>query len=254
MKLIKKSSLLLLVAIVILFTNQVANAQEERDKINFDASVDLMSRFIWRGLNLGGSSPSIQPCLELNAGNFSVGSWAALSTNSLVTNQEVDLYASYTIADMFSITLMDYFTFSEDSASYRYFDLNKDETSHVLELSVEYLGTEKVPLNLLIATNIYGNDAKRMDGSNLFSTYIEAGYSFDIKETSCNAFLGYTPTKPDLENGMPGYYGDDAGIINLGISAEKEIKITDHFCLPLKASLITNPQAENIFLVVGVTL
>lgn len=106
----------------------------------------------------------------------------------------------------------------------------------------------------MVATNIYGDDAKRNDGSNLFSTYIEAGYCFEVGETSCNAFLGYTPTKPDLENELTGYYGDDAGIINLGISAEKEIKITDHFSLPIKASLITNPQAENIFLVVGVSL
>jgi len=130
----KRSSLLLLVVIAILMTTNPINAQEDSDKLNLDVSVDLMSRYIWRGSNLGGSSPSIQPCIELNTGNFSVGSWAAISTHSLFTNQEVDLYASYTIANMLSITLMDYFTFSEDSNSHRYYEFNKDETSHIVEL------------------------------------------------------------------------------------------------------------------------
>jgi hypothetical protein len=60
------------------------------------------------------------------------------------------------------------------------------------------------------------------------------------------------PTKTDT--GETGYYGSGPGVINLGITASREIRITETFSLPVSASLITNPQAENIFLVFGISL
>lgn len=69
-----------------------------------------------------------------------------------------------------------------------------------------------------------------------FSTYLELGYSFEVKYVACSAFLGMTPTKPDTEKGETGYYGEGPGVINLGISASKEIKISESFSLPVNAS------------------
>lgn len=234
---------------------RTVSAQEKECKSKLDLSADIMSRYIWRGLNLGGSSPSIQPGLEYSCGNLAIGAWGAYSFNHAITSQEADLYASYTIADLFNITATDYFLPSEvDSIPNHYFNYKKDETGHVFELSAKFLGTEKVPLSLMVATNIYGADAKKSNGNNQYSTYIELGYSFNVKETGCNAFLGFTPTKPDTQKGETGYYGNGPGVINLGITATKAIKVTDAFSLPVSASLITNPQAENIFLVFGISL
>jgi len=61
-------------------------------------------------------------------------------------------------------------------------------------------------------------------------------------------------TTPNTERGETGFYGSSFGVVNLGITATKKIKITKDFSLPLKASFITNPQAENIFFVVGLGL
>jgi hypothetical protein len=61
-----------------------------------------------------------------------------------------------------------------------------------------------------------------------------------------DAFVGFTPAS--------GLYCDKAGVVNLGISAVRKIAVTDKFELPLKASLITNPQAQNIYFVIGITL
>lgn len=239
---------------IFIFVNQNVTAQEEGCKARLDASADIMSRYIWRGLNLGGSSPSIQPGLELGMGNFALGTWAAYSFNHAIVRQEVDLYASYTFADMINITATDYFLPFEDTNANHYFNYKGDETGHVIELAAKFLGTEKLPLSLLVATNIYGADAKKSNGDNQFSTYIELGYSFKVRENACSAFLGFTPTKPDTDKGETGYYGEGPGVINLGISASRDIKISDSFTLPVNASLITNPQAENIFLVFGISL
>jgi hypothetical protein len=239
---------------LILTVSQTVFSQEETCKAKLDLSTDIMSRYIWRGLNLGGSSPSIQPNIELGMGNFALGAWAAYSFNNAIVKQEVDLYASYTFADLINITATDYFLPFEDTNANHYFNYKKDETGHLFEISAKFLGTEKIPVSLMIATNIYGADAKKSNGDNQFSTYIELGYSFDVKDVACSAFLGLTPTKPDTEKEETGYYGEGPGVINLGISASKEIKISESFSLPVNASLITNPQAENIFLVFGISL
>jgi len=230
------------------------SAQEKTNKDKLDFSADIMSRYIWRGLNLGGSSPSIQPNLEFSYGNFALGAWGAYSFSNTLTRQESDLYLSYTAGDLFNFTVTDYFFPYEDTIPNEYFNFNRDETGHLIELSAKFLGTEKLPLSLMVATNIYGADAKKSNGKNQYSTYFELGYSFKVDKTSCNAFLGFTPNKPDAGKGETGFYGNGPGFINLGITANKDIRITDSFTLPVSTSLITNPQAENIFLVFGITL
>jgi hypothetical protein len=230
------------------------SAQEKTCKSKLDLSADIMSRYIWRGLNLGGSSPSIQPNMEFSCGKFALGAWGAYSFDHSITNQEADLYASYTIADLISLTATDYFLPNEDTLPNHYFNYKKDQTGHLFELSAKFLGTEKVPLSLMVATNVFGADTRKSNGDMQYSTYIELGYSFKIATTPCNAFMGFTPNKPDKSKGETGYYGDSPGVINLGITATKDIRITDSFSLPVNASLITNPQAENIFLVFGISL
>ena len=69
-----------------------ATAKSEPSKIN--VSVDLMSRYIWRGIDYG-NAPSIQPTLSLTKGGFEIGSWGAF--NTLGTYHELDPYAKYTI-------------------------------------------------------------------------------------------------------------------------------------------------------------
>jgi len=44
------------------------------------------------------------------------------------------------------------------------------------------------------------------------------------------------------------------GFVNIGITLSKEITISDDFSLPVCCSLITNPQAENIYMVFGFSL
>lgn len=230
------------------------SAQEEKTKGKLDASADIVSRYIWRGMNLGGSAPSIQPCLEYTYGNFTLGAWGAYSLSHTIKRQEADLYASVNLGKSFNITVTDYFLPFEDTIKNHYFSYKKDQTGHLFEVAAKFLGNKDIPISLMVATNVYGADAKKSNGDNMYSTYVELGYNFNISETSCNAFLGFTPDRPDKDKGETGFYGESPGVVNLGITATKNIKISDSFSLPVSTSLITNPQAENIFLVFGITL
>lgn len=242
----KKTLLLIITLLTVLF----AAAQT----VSVDPGVDFMSRYVWRGLNPGGSSPSIQPSLKLNAGKFTLGTWGAFAVDNSFTVQETDLFVTYNFSNAFSLTVTDYFLPDEALPNNHYFEIREDSTGHVLEGAFAFNGTDKIPFTFMAAINFWGADARRTDNSKQFSTYFELGYSFTVKETNLKAFIGGTSTSPDTDAGESGYYADKAGITNIGVTAVKKIPITDKFSLPVSTTFIINPQAENVFLVLGITL
>ncbi|MGE0076817.1 MAG: hypothetical protein AB7S48_03060 [Bacteroidales bacterium] len=248
---------------LLLISSLFCNAQEESP---LQIGADLMSRYVWRGVNFGGSSPSIQPWIKYNLTKaeskheLTIGSWAAY-TFSETSNQEVDLYLTYTYNKVVSLTFTDYFfpeQFESKSRS-RYFNYDKDSTAHVFEAIASFNGTENIPFTLLFAMNLYGNDARKInsDGSNgdiFMSKYVELGYSKSINGVDFNAFIGAVLDKPNKNREETGFYGNEtAGVINLGIKASKQIQINEKLSIPVQASLITNPERENIYLVFGMS-
>ncbi len=241
--------------------------------VSFDFGADLVSRYVWRGTQLGDASPAIQPGVSVGIGGLEIGAWGSYTMGGVNPYQELDLYLSYTFADMITVTLNDYFFPIEglaDSVDYKYFNYKEKETGHILEASVSFNGTENFPLSILLAVNFYGSDAQKInddpnsanfnqeDGIQ-YSTYAEIGYSTTINEVGLDAFMGLAlnnPKKADANNGYfgeTGFYGEGFGVVNLGLTALKEVKITDKYSLPLSASIITNPQAEKVFFVFGIT-
>jgi len=222
--------------------------------ISVDPGTDIMSRYVWRGLSPGGSSPSIQPSLKFNAGKFTLGTWGAFAIDNSFTVQETDLFATYNFCDAFSLTVTDYFLPDESLANNNYFEMKEDSTGHVLEAAATFNGTDQIPFTFMAAVNFWGADARKADYKKQYSTYFELGYNFTVKETNVKAFIGGTATSPDTEDGESGYYGDNAGITNIGVTAVKKVALTDKFSLPLTTSFVINPQTENVFLIVGISL
>lgn len=247
----KKIKILLTAAVLLLLTTlQPTHVQTEK---SLNAGVDLMSRYIWRGMNLGGSVPSIQPSIEYNIGGFAIGTWGAFGLSDGIVTQETDLFLSYTFRDVITLTLTDYFLPIDTLTSNNYFEFKEDKTGHLLEGALLFKGTEKIPFTFLAAVNFWGADALKADGKKQFSTYFEVGYNGTFQDTEYNIFAGFTTNNPDEEQFETGYYGEKAGLINLGLTVAKEIKVTDTFSLPFTSSFIINPMTENVFLVVGIS-
>ena len=235
---------------------------------DFQAGADFMSRYIWRGLDLGGAGPSIQPTLKLNVGNsdhlFSIGGWGAY-TFSATANQEADLFASYTFKGIVTVMVTDYF-FPDLNTGKRndYFCYTKDSTGHVFEGAIIFNGTAKIPFTLMVATNFYGNDVRRMKRVNdstfmedgiQFSTYIELGFKKQIKKFDFNAFVGGTINSPDTDLNETGYYGNTkAGFTNVGIKVTRGIPVTDKYSIPIQVAMIANPLQSKFYIVFGFSL
>ena len=254
MKIIMRNKFYLVISFVLLsITMAFSQETKKESKDTLTIGADLMSRYIFRGTDIGHGSPSIQPNLEYSRGKFAIGLWGAYSIN-ITESQESDIYATYNVTDAISFTLTDYY-FPTDDGNYKYFDYKKLSTGHLLEANISYSGTEKLPLTAMLATNFYGSDAIRKfkDGTPKgiqYSTYAELGYSLKWFD----AFIGFNLTDPDESLGETGFYGDSFGVVNLGITATKNVKITKSFDLPLTFSLITNPQAQKIYFVFGLSI
>ncbi len=270
-------SVFLLLAVLISARN--VSAQEKKCNIPFKLNVgaDLMSRYIWRGTDYG-SSPSIQPTLSFNLGGFEMGYWGAVAITS--NYLESDLYLKYTLKG-FSVCLTDYYipALASGINDTRYsfckspnhidFDTTTGTnltkyTSHTYEAMLCYKGPEKFPISVMVGTYIYGNDKtptdtvftdskliKSVNYKNCYSTYIELGYSFAVKQFNFDVFAGASPfasayTSPAYKKGF--------AVVNTGITGYRNIKISEHFSLPVKASAIFNPQSSSFYFVFGFTL
>ncbi|PIR14464.1 MAG: hypothetical protein COZ76_10710 [Flavobacteriales bacterium CG_4_8_14_3_um_filter_35_10] len=221
-------------------------AQETKTSTtSLDLGADFQSRYIWRGLQFGGNSASAQPHLEFTSGKLTIGAWGAYSLGSTNQFQEADLYLTLAATDRLSFTLTDYY-FPVDSTPNDYFK-HGGSGHHVYEFLMSVAGTEGFPIGFTAATNFAGAD--KNGGKQSYSTYLEVNYGTKFGQTDFSFFVGGVVS----DNG--GYYlTSGSGLINLGISASKEVKISDAFSLPIKTSLITNPDQGNIYLTFGFSL
>ncbi|MFZ4398636.1 MAG: hypothetical protein ACOYO1_01280 [Bacteroidales bacterium] len=243
--------------IFLVLINNTLKSQNDIDttknKFKLNLTSDIVSRYYWRGSDYG-NSPAVQPTLSLSVNNFEVGCWGSVATNSFY--KEIDLYAKYTYKKL-SFILTDYYIPSTNgspaSSDIRYFTFKDKTTAHSLEGSLMFKGGEKFPIWILGGVYFYGNDkrwgydaSKDLSEKTYYSSYFEAGYTFAVQENSIDVILGITPSA--------GAYGNKAGIVNMGISGYRKIKISESFELPMKASLLFNPQQSTAFFILGITL
>jgi hypothetical protein len=273
----KKSAFCILsVALVTIFMPLRGQETPESDSLGslaaesgteFYIGTDLVSRYVWRGTDYG-NSPAIQPTVSVSMKGFTLGAWGSYGLlNEFTENDfglpvnlgnysEVDLYLSYT-RNWFTVMLYDYFVADglHPNSGSDYFNWKNTSTGHTLEGSLIIEGPEQVPLRLTLATLFYGADKNEDENGNPgegdknnFSTYFEAQFTFSLDRAGVelSPFIGATPFSSS-------WYGE-AGIINVGLNASRDIPFTEKFSLPVKASLVTNPMTKSVFFVFGLTL
>lgn len=223
-----------------LFTIQVQAQEEKKDKVSLELGADLVSSYVWRGAYQ--TSAAIQPSIAFNVGGFSLSAWGSVPSSG--TAKEVDFAISYETAGL-SIAITDYWWAGE--GKYKYFNYDAHETEHHFEASAGYtLPVEKFPLSLSWNTMFTGEDYYKANGKRAYSTYVTATYPFSIKAINMEAEIGVTPWE--------GMYADGFSVVNIGIKAMKEIRITDRFSLPVFGQVLANPQSQDVFFVFGVSL
>ena len=224
-------------------------AQEENTKKDIDFSVggSFVSSYLWRGIKL--ANASIQPEMELSAWDFKLGAWG--SVDLIGSFKEADLYANYTFSGLTVGVLDCYIPSSENNENW--FDFSKKTTEHLLEAELHYT-FKPFPLTIGWNTMFFGPDKvlneKTEKEEQVFSSYIEAAYEFEIKETTLSLEIGATPWR---SSGL--VYGEEItkfAVLDVSIMASKEIKITDNYAMPAFARFSVSPEFKDVHFVFGI--
>lgn len=215
---------------------------EEEKGFPLTLGLDLVSRYVWRGIDFG-ASPAIQPYMEYSVGNdlvtWGIGAWGSYAFTGPAAS-EADLY-SYLSVGPVSLTFTDYFFPGEVWGGDQYFTYsNKKGTGHVYELMLS-AGSDDFPVYGMAAVNLGGADKN-------YSTYFQLGATL---HPGIDLFVGMA------YDNYVGYYlakGKQKFNVNsVGITASHDIEVKK-LSIPLSASLIANPEARNIWFVVSIGL
>ena len=202
-------------------------------------NADFVSSYMWRGMKCGNAA--VQPTLGITMGGFTLSAWG--STEFRNENNEIDLTLEYQFKRL-TLNVTNYFEQSEEEP-FDYFNYAAHSSGHTFEAGAGYTISEKFPLTASWYTVFAGNDY-REDGKRAWSSYCELSYPFSVKDVNMSVEAGFTPWES--------MYSDKFNVVNIGLSATKEIKITSNFSLPIFGKLIANPYEEQLYFVVGITL
>lgn len=223
-------TVLVLLAVTSISMPSLVNAQEEKKGASFTAGADIYSNYIWRGSKFG-AGPAFQPTVKMTAGGFTAGVWGSFDSNGY---SEVDPYVSYSFPFGLSLGVTSYYypmsgaSFMADSSNA--YELNVGFAKGGFSLSGNYILNEaSVPASM-------GGDL-----------YFQVGYNVN----NFGVFLGAGNGWHTMDNDK----GEDVfGICNIGVSASKEIKVTESFTVPVTGQVIYNPDTKLMHLVVGFSL
>ena len=210
-----------------------------QSSFSISAGGDLVSRYIWRGLEINGS-PNLQPSVEGSIDGFAIGFWGSYAFAERATTDEIDFYASYTIstesAGDIGLLFTDYYFPIGSKVS----DFS-DTSTHFLEAAVSYSGPSSIPISIFLGYTFKPASVK--------SLYWEVGYSASIDAFGFDVFVGGT------DGGESSYYGStEFAVINTGFKVSQDVKLSESLQMPLFVSFIANPNADIVHLVFGVGL
>ena len=153
---------------------------ESTSQVKITANVDLVSRYIWRGLDIG-HAPSIQPGIAVQWNEFKLGAWGAYKLTG-AGGQETDFYLSKTVG-FATLALWDYWSFN-DTTTLNFFDYQKKTTSHLLEAQLLLSGGKAFPVSFLASYFFHGSDVSK-------SLYFELQYERKLSYVDMAFFAGY---------------------------------------------------------------
>ena len=215
---------------------------QEKEKIETTISGDIVSSYIWRGQDLG--SVSLQPTLGVGYKGLSLTAWGSYGLTDPSDTKEFDLTLGYTVGG-FNIGITDYWFNAGLDPDNRYFKYDAHGTNHVFEANIGYdFGFASVQW----FTNFAGNDGVNKDGKRAYSSYAEVAVPFKLATVDWTATAGAVPYATD-------FYGTTGfAVTNLTLRADKEIKVTDSFSIPVFGQVTANPCSQKAYLVFGLTL
>ncbi|MCU0437107.1 MAG: hypothetical protein MUC49_04280 [Raineya sp.] len=238
----KKFKILFVLSFVFFqITNVVAQDSTKKEDVKNDKlilEVTLANRYIWRGVEFGAGSPSLQAYMSYQPfKNFEIGTIGCVTTNGTKVGlgNTLEIFAKYSYKNFYFL-IDDYYFFADSVKFDNYTDYGYN-TNHLYEAR---LGYKNEKLEIIGGYYFYGNQNAGTLGE---TVYGEVSYS---PNPSLTFFAGGVTGASYLN------FMTKGGITSIGITGTRNIKITDHFAFKAKGSLIINPNYKYTAPVPGV--
>jgi len=218
-----------------LYAQELNEKTEEVSPFSFGA--DLVSRYIFRGLDYG-DSPAIQPSLSFSRNGFTIGAWGSYAFIATPTGIEADLYASYETKFGLSVGITDYYYPQEQLKIFPDSTIAPERSGTYFD----YANTHYDELNISQSVKDFTISANWGFHNFDNALYFEAGYQFKWLEFFIGAGNKIYTAKRKFN------------VVNIGITASKDINITKKYAFGISSSVILNPDREQIHLVFGLSL
>ena len=226
----------ILFLLLLSFVAITINAEEKLKKSPFSASLELSTKYMWRGIEYG-TAPTVFPMIGYNTHGFNAFAMGGYAING--SHQEVDLGVSYT-AKEFTVGVSDYYYPSSVGEKDGYFKLSNRETGHWVEAYATWAGT-KIPLWVTVSTYIFGAD-KNEDGKQMYSSYAEVGYTHSFTDdNNISLCVGANLNKGFYTNNESGF-----NVVNVNAKYSTAFKFGS-FKLPVSASYVLNPYKNKSY-------
>ena len=231
-------------------------------------SVDLVSSYMWRGIDKGGIS--VLPTGKISWRDFSFKIQGATGFDK-DDAKEVNLSLGYQLG-LANFGITDYWTSGLDKDGRNiYFDWDSANGGHRFEANA---GITLPYLSLQAYTIFWGNDFKynsrldtenRTNGKRAFSTYIELCVPFYMAGFDWNLSAGFTPFESaynivpvDTNSELPYvekkyFYGGGPSCVMASLRATKRLEFGD-IKVPIFGEFNTNPYMKRAGFIVGLTI
>ena len=214
---------------------------QDKAKVETTIAADFVNQYIWRGLDC--ANVSIEPTLGIGYKGLSLTAWGNIGVSKSDV-KEFDLTLGYTTGG-FNIGITDYWFSVGGDPENRYFKYDAHSTNHVFEANIGY---DFGVANIQWFTNFSGNDGYNKSDKRAYSSYAQVAVPFKLVTCDWTATAGVVPYYST-------FYGTTGfAVTNLSLRADKEIKVTDSFSVPIFGQIVANPSSQKAYLVFGFTL
>jgi hypothetical protein len=268
-----------------LFSQEVDSLSFEKEK-KLELSLEILSRYIWRGQSWGGNYIAVQPSIEYEiVPDLTLGFWATTNfkgdyfypdgVTASKGYQEIDFSVAYQISKVIECVVADYYwptVIKVDSVDNSFFNYGKDGVK-TIDLSLNFDFSEKyekypfmATISTLVAGNDYRYDSNGENPKQNFTTYLEIGYKSKFFKNSVIKEIQdieFEPAVGVVLNNKAEYYSyadyDKPSLINIGIKATKEIDLGYGITMPVSLNYIHNAATKNTetfgknFVVLGIS-
>ena len=224
-------------------TRSVNNWGAKLQSSNFHLSLDLQTKYMWRGMEMmtEESSPVVFPGINYQWKGLYAYAMGGYAINGKYA--EVDLGVSYTWKGL-TLGLSDYYYPTVNGKNDEY--VGGKHNGHWLEACITY-APEKVPLWITVSNFFAGDDDAYDDDSGnkkqAYSTYMEVGTYYDFLDNNrLSLAVGMTPNKSCYTN-----YQKKFAVCNLDLKYTYNVQFKNGWTLPLSAEYIYNPSFDKSY-------